>query len=165
MQNPESAILVEQAGVDTVREYALIVSRNKWLIAAAIAGSLMLAWIYLLIAPKYYQSQSLIVQEGRKGIDDVINSGERADQHFEKRLFLIGKQIASQEFLEPIIKELGKQSEGSDEQGELASWREFAGMTKVERALMTQPEAKVHRIWLMALWSPFYIRIPILPGG
>jgi succinoglycan biosynthesis transport protein ExoP len=136
MQSPESAIPVEQTGVDTVREYALIASRNKWLIAGAIVASLMLAWGYLLIAPQYYESQTLIVTEGRKGIDDVVNKGESADQHFEKHLFLIGKQIISQEFLEPIVKELGKQSDGSDGQGKLASWGEFARMTKVERAMI-----------------------------
>jgi succinoglycan biosynthesis transport protein ExoP len=136
MQSPESALPVEQTGVDTVREYALIASRNKWLIAGAIAGSLMLACVYLLIAPKYYQSQALIVQEGRKGIDDVINKGENADQHFEKHLFLIGKQITSREFLEGIVKDLGMQSQSSDEQGELAGWGEFARMTKVERAMI-----------------------------
>jgi succinoglycan biosynthesis transport protein ExoP len=136
MLNPESAIPVEQTGVDTVREYALIASRNKWIIVGAIAASLMLAWGYLLIAPQYYESQTLIVTEGRKGIDDVVNKGESADQHFEKHLFLIGKQIISQEFLEPIVKELGKQRDGSDGQGKLASWREFARMMKVERAMI-----------------------------
>ncbi len=136
MQSSESAIPVEQTGVDTVREYALIALRNKWLIAGAIAASLILAIGYLLIAPKYYQSQALIVMEGRKGIDDVINKGENADQHFEKHLFLIGKQIISQNFLETIVKELGKQSDGSDGQGELTDWRAFARMTSVERAMI-----------------------------
>lgn len=136
MQNPESIISVEQTGVDTVREYALIASRNKWLIAAAIAGSLMLAWVYLLIASKYYQSQALIVTEGRKGIDDVLNKGEDADKHFEKHLFLIGKQITSQEFLEAIVKDLGKQSDGSDGQVGVTGWQKIASMTKVERAMI-----------------------------
>jgi len=142
MQNPDSAISGEQTGVDTVREYALIASRNKWLIAGAIATSLTLAWIYLLIAPKYYQSQSLIVQEGRKGIDDVINKGEDADKHFEKRLFLIGKQITSQDFLEAIVKDLGKQSDGSDGQVGATGWREIASMTKVERAMIDPAAGK-----------------------
>lgn len=136
MQIPESAIPVEQTGVDTVREYALIAGRNKWLIAGAIAASLTLAWGYLLIAPKYYQSQALIVTEGRKGIDDVLNKGEYADQAFEKQLFIIGKQIVSREFLEPIVKELSKQSDGFDGQGESSNWREFARMTMVERAVI-----------------------------
>lgn len=136
MQYPESVASVEQTGVATVREYALIASRNKWIIMGAIALSLTLAWSYLLIAPKYYQSQSLIVMEERKGIDDVINKGEDADKHFEKRLFLIQKQITSQDFLGAIAKELSMRSDGSDGQGELAGWGELARMTKVERAMI-----------------------------
>ena len=98
MRFPESIASVEQTGadtVDTIRRYALIVWRNKWVIAGAIALSLILAWGYLLIATKYYQAQALIVVEDRKGIDDVINRGENADEHFEKRLFVIQKQINS----------------------------------------------------------------------
>lgn len=135
MQYPESAASVEQTGMATVREYALIASRNKWIIMGAIALSLTLAWSYLLIAPKYYQSQALIVAEGRKGIDDVINNGEGSEKNFEKRLFLIQKQIISQDFLDAIAKELDVRSDESDGQ-ELAGWGELASMTKVERALI-----------------------------
>lgn len=133
MQYPESVASVEQTGMATVREYALIASRNKWVIMGAIALSLMLAWSYLLIAPKYYQSQSLIVAEERKGIDDVINTGEGSEKHFEKRLFLIQKQIISQDFLGAIAKELSMHRDGSDE---LVGWGELASMTKVERAMI-----------------------------
>jgi polysaccharide chain length determinant protein (PEP-CTERM system associated) len=136
MQYPESAIPVEQTGMVTVREYALIASRNKWVIAGAIALSLALAWGYLLISPKYYQSQTLIVAEGRKGIDDVINNGENADKQFEKRLFLIQKQIISRDFLDSIVKEISIHGDGSDGQGESAGWGELASMTKVERAMI-----------------------------
>lgn len=133
MQHPES---VEQTGMATVRDYALIAARNKWVIAGAIALSLTLAWGYLLIAPKYYQSQTLIVAEDRKGINEVINNSEAEEKHFEKRLFLIQKQVTSQDFLSGIAKELSMHGKGSDEQGELASWAELARMTKVERAMI-----------------------------
>ncbi|CUS34156.1 GumC family protein [Candidatus Nitrospira nitrificans] len=136
MQYPESTASVEQTGMASVREYALIASRNKWVIAGAIAFSLTLAIGYLLIAPQYYQSQTLIVVEERKGIDQVINKGERADEHFERQLFLIQKQIISQDFLEVIAKELSLRRDGSNGQGEVASWIELAGMTKVERAMI-----------------------------
>ncbi|HWF60064.1 MAG TPA: AAA family ATPase [Nitrospira sp.] len=136
MQYSESAASVDQTGMATVREYALIASRNKWIIMGAVALSLTLAWSYLLIAPKYYQSQALIVAEGRKGIDDVINNGEGSEKNFEKRLFLIQKQIISQDFLDAITKELDVRSDGSDGQGELAGWGELASMTKVERAMI-----------------------------
>ncbi|HEX6727226.1 MAG TPA: AAA family ATPase, partial [Nitrospira sp.] len=136
MQYPESVTSVEQAGMATVREYALIASRNKWVIAGAITLALTLAWGYLLIAPKYYQSQTLIVKEERKGIDDVVKSGDDYEKYFEKRLFLIQKQITSQDFLGAIVKELSVQSGGSDEQEDLPRWGELARMTKVERAMI-----------------------------
>ena len=136
MQYPESVAFVEQTGMATVREYALIASRNRWVIAGAIVLSLTLAWGYLLIAPKYYQSQTLIVQEERKGIDDVIKTGEDSEKHFEKRLFLIQKQIISQDFLGAIAKELSVQKDGSDDQGKVAGWGELASMTRVERAMI-----------------------------
>jgi succinoglycan biosynthesis transport protein ExoP len=136
MQYPESAASVEQTGMATAREYALIASRNKWVIAGAIALSLTLAFGYLLIAPQYYQSQTLIVVEERKGIDQVINKGESADEHFEKQLFLIQKQIISQDFLGVIAKEFSLHRDGSDGQGELADWNELASTTKIERAMI-----------------------------
>ncbi|OQW37816.1 MAG: hypothetical protein A4E19_12410 [Nitrospira sp. SG-bin1] len=137
MQYSESVVSVDQTGTATVREYALIASRNKWVIVGAIALSLALAWGYLLIATKYYQSQTLIVAEDRKGIDDVINSGEGSEKHFEKRLFLIQKQIISEEFLEPIAKELHAQGDGSsDEPGQIGGWGALASRTKIERAMI-----------------------------
>ncbi|MEQ1679899.1 MAG: AAA family ATPase [Nitrospira sp.] len=136
MQYPESAATVEQTGMAIVHEYFRIASRNKWVIVGAIAISLTLAIGYLLIAPKYYQSQTLIVVEERKGIDQVINNGERANEHFERQLFLIQKQIVSQDFLSVIEKEFALRRDGSDGQGELAGWSELAGVTKVERAMI-----------------------------
>ena len=136
MQYPESAVSVEQTGMAAVHEYVRIASRNKWVIAGAIALSLTLAAGYVLIAPKYYQSQTLIVAEERKGIDEVINKGEDADKHFEKRLFLIQKQIINHDFLGAIAKEFTLHSDGSDGQGELAGWGDLASMTKIERAMI-----------------------------
>ena len=117
MQYPESAATVEQTGMAIVHEYFRIASRNKWVIVGAIAISLTLAIGYLLIAPKYYQSQTLIVVEERKGIDQVINNGERANEHFERQLFLIQKQIISQDFLGVIAKEFSLRQDGPDGQG------------------------------------------------
>ena len=142
MQYPESVTSVEQTGTATVREYALIASRNKWVIAGAITLVLTLAWGYLLIAPKYYQSQTLIVQEERKGIDDVVKSGEDLEKHFEKRLFLIQKQITSQDFLGAIVNELSVKRGGSHEQEDLPRWGELARMTKVERAMIVPAGGK-----------------------
>ena len=77
MQYPESAASVEQTGMATVHEYFRIASRNKWVIAGAIAFSLTLAIGYLLIDPQYYQAQTLIVVEERKGIDKLSTEKDR----------------------------------------------------------------------------------------
>lgn len=136
MQYPESAASVEQTGMTSVREYALIASRNKWVIVGAIALSLTLAVGYLLIAPQYYRSQALIVVEERKELDQVFSKGESADEHFEKQLFLIQKQIISEDFLGVIAKEFSLRRDGSDGPGEVAGWAELARMTRIERPMI-----------------------------
>ncbi len=136
MQYPDLAASPEQTGFAQVHEYVLIVSRNKWIIAGAIALSLILAGMYLLIAPKYYQSQTLIVEEGRKGIDNVLDTGENTDRLFEKRLFLIQKQIRSRDFLRGLEKEFSEYVEGRDGTSAVIDWDELAGGVMVERAMI-----------------------------
>ena len=136
MQYPDLAASPEQTGFAQVHEYVLIVSRNKWIIAGAIALSLILAGMYLLIAPKYYQSQTLIVEEGRKGIDNVLDTGENTDRLFEKRLFLIQKQIRSRDFLSGLEKEFSEHVEGRDGKSAVIDWDELAGGVMVERAMI-----------------------------
>ncbi|NGZ95492.1 MAG: hypothetical protein CV089_05055 [Nitrospira sp. WS110] len=136
MQKPESAFSVEQTGVDTVREYALIASRNKWLIAGAIAIGVTLAWVYCLIATKYYESRTLIVEEKPTGIDNVIKSVEDADKRFEQRLFFIQKQVISQPFMDEVAKELGLYQDELDGQGVGTVGASLASMTKIERAMI-----------------------------
>ncbi|MBX3307146.1 MAG: AAA family ATPase [Nitrospira sp.] len=136
MQYPDLAASPEQTGFAQVHEYILIVSRNKWIIAGAIALSLILAGMYLLIAPKYYQSQTLIVEEGRKGIDNVLDTGENTDRLFEKRLFLIQKQIRSRDFLSGLEKEFSEHVEGRDGKSAVIDWDELAGGVMVERAMI-----------------------------
>ena len=136
MQYPDVAASPEQTGFAQVQEYALIVSRNRWVIAGGIALSLILAGMYLLIAPKYYQSQTLIVEEGRKGIDSVLNAGEDTDRFFEKRLFLIQKQISSQDFLEGLKKELSEHVDDLNGKPAVSDWGEFRRGIMVERAMI-----------------------------
>ena len=136
MQIPESAISVEQTGVDTVREYALIASRNKWLIAGAVACGLILAWGYCLIATQYYESRTLIVEEKPTGYDNVIKNVEDADKRFEQRLFFIQKQIVNRAFMGEVAKELGLYQDGPDGQGSDAAGAELASLTKIERAMI-----------------------------
>lgn len=136
MQYSDVAAPPEQTGFAQVREYALIVSRNKWIIAGAIAFSLILAGMYLLIAPKYYQSQTLIVAEGRKGIDSVLDAGEDTDRRFEKRLFLIQKQISSGDFLGGLKKELSEHVDDLDGKPAVIDWDELRRGIMVERAMI-----------------------------
>ena len=136
MQYPDLAASPEQTGFAQVHEYALIVSRNRWIIAGAIALSLILAWMYLLIAPKYYQSQTLIVAEGRKGIDNVLATEEDTDRRFEKRLFLIQKQISSGDFLEGLEKELSEHVDDLDGKPAVIDWGELRRGIMVERAMI-----------------------------
>lgn len=137
MQYPESVASVEQTGMATVREYALIVSRNRWIIASAVALSLMVAYGYLLFAPQYYQSQALIMMaDSGKGLESVIKDTEAEEKHFEQRLFLIQKQITSMDFMGAIAKELSTSSDNSGGEGGIASWGALARWTRVERAMI-----------------------------
>ena len=136
MQNFDSALPAEQTGVETVREYALIASRNKWLIAGAIALGLTVAWGYCLIATQYYQSQTLIVEEGRTEIDNVIHSVEAADKRFEQRLFFIQKQVINTKFMAEIAKELGLYQDELDGQETGIGGFELARRTMIERAMI-----------------------------
>src|SRR6478736_8784495 len=94
---------VSQSGTAIMQEYAEIAWRSKWLILGCITLSVALAWSYCVIAPKYYQSDTLIVAEEQKLLENVVQSpGER---NFEQRLFVIQRQILSQEFLGAIARE------------------------------------------------------------
>ena len=136
MQYPDLAASPEQTGFAQVHEYALIASRNRWIIVSGIALSLILAGMYLLIAPKYYQSQTLIVVEDRKGIDSVIDAGEDTDRRFEKRLFLIQKQISSGDFLGRLKKELSEHVDDLDGKPAVIDWGELRRGIMVERAMI-----------------------------
>ena len=136
MQYPDLAASPEQTGFAQVHEYALIASRNRWIIVSGIALSLILAGMYLLIAPKYYQSQTLIVVEDRKGIDSVIDAGEDTDRRFEKRLFLIQKQISSGDFLGRLKKELSEHVDDLDGKPAVIDWDELRRGIMVERAMI-----------------------------
>ena len=136
MQYHDLAASPGKIGFAQVHEYALIVSRNKWIIAGAIAFSLILAWIYLLIVPAYYESQTLIVAEVRKGIDNVLDTGEDKDRRFEKRLFLIQKQITSRDFLSGLEKEFSEHVDDLDGKPAVIDLGELTRGVMVERAMI-----------------------------
>jgi polysaccharide biosynthesis transport protein len=136
MQYPESVASAEQTGVATVREYALIASRNKWVIAGTIAISLTLACGYYLLATKYYQSQTLIVAEAHGAINNVIDNGGEAGERFEQRLFLIQRQIINRDFLREIAKEFSLFPTEFNEEEQRDALMGLMEMTRVERVKM-----------------------------
>lgn len=142
MQHPESSVHIEQDGFRAAREYLVIASRNKWVILGSLALSLTLALMYYLVATKYYQSSTLIVAEGPKGINSVIDrfdsGGRKGDleDKFDQILFLIQRQIISPDFLGEIAKETGLYADGLDEEGQADALYEVARRTRVERVKM-----------------------------
>ena len=138
MQASDFAVPVEQTASDLVHEYLLIASRNRWVIAGSIALSLTLALGYYLVATKYYQSQTLIVVEGQRGISSVIDKGGKGEleENFDQVLFLIQRQIISQDFLSEVAREVGLYADGLDEEGQAEVYRELAGKTRIGRVKM-----------------------------
>ena len=123
---------VSQSGTAMMQEYAGIAWRSKWLILGCVTLSVALAWSYCVIAPKYYQSETLIVAEEQKLLENVVQGpGER---NFEQRLFVIQRQIVSQDFLGEIAKEFSLYPKELEEGGEaFSSVRALADAIKVER--------------------------------
>ena len=82
---------VSQSGMAMMQEYAGIAWRSKWLILGCVTLSAALAWSYCVIAPKYYRSETLIVAEEQKLLENVIQGA--GEGNFEQRLFIIQRQI------------------------------------------------------------------------
>ena len=64
---------VSQSGMVMLHEYAGIVRRSKWIILGCVTLSATLAWGYCVFAPNYYRSETLIVSEDQKQIDNVVH--------------------------------------------------------------------------------------------
>jgi len=136
MQYPESTASLEQTGMATVHEYVRIASRNKWVIAGAIAVSLILAWGYYLLATKYFQSQTMIVAEQHGSIDNLIDKDGDGGGSFEQRLFLIQRQIINRDFLQEIAKEFSLFPRELTESQQREALIQLMNMTRVERVKM-----------------------------
>jgi polysaccharide biosynthesis transport protein len=148
MRSPGSHVPAEHTGMVAAREYALIASRNKWVIAGAIALSLTLAWGYYLLATKYYQSQTLIVAEEHGAINNVIDNDGGRGERFEQRLFLIQRQIINRDFLRDIAKEFSLFPSELNEEEQRDAIVGLMDMTRVERvkmdpAVATSPQSLV----------------------
>jgi polysaccharide biosynthesis transport protein len=122
---------VSQSGTAMMREYAGIARRSKWLILGCITLSAALAWGYCLIAPKYYRSEALIVAEDSKQLENVVH--EAGEENFEQRLFIIQRQIMSQNFLGDIAREVNPYPKELEEGGEAFAVYALTGAIKVEK--------------------------------
>lgn len=93
----------DQSGVAMVREYAGIAWRNRWLIAGCVVLFVGLAWLYCVLAPNYYRSETLILAEEPKLLENVVQGA--GEGNLEQRIFVIQKEILNPQFLAPIAKE------------------------------------------------------------
>ena len=127
---------VSQSGITLMREYAGIARRSKWIILGCVTLSMALAWSYCVIAPKYYRSETLIVSEEQKALEGVNRGAADVKfEHgrFEQRLFIIEREIESQEFLGDIVKAFNPYPKQLEEGGENFAVDALAGAMKVER--------------------------------
>jgi polysaccharide chain length determinant protein (PEP-CTERM system associated) len=116
-------------------EYIGIAQRCKWLILGCIAASVALAWSYCLLATQFYRSESLVVVEEPKLVENVVQVSVdgKVEQRIEQRLFLIQRQIMSVDFLGSIAKEFDLYPEEREAGDEHAVIEAVAGATKVDR--------------------------------
>jgi len=122
---------VGQSGIAVLNEYAGIARRNIWIIVGCIGVSAVLAWSYCIFAPNYYQSETLIVAEDQKLLESVVRETEQGN--FDRRLFIIQRQIMSRDFLSGIIMELNPYPKELDEGREDSAVRTMIGAIKVEK--------------------------------
>jgi polysaccharide biosynthesis transport protein len=126
----------DQSGTAILNEYAGIVWRNKWPILGCITLSTILAWSYCVITPNYYRSETLIVAEQQKPLENVAH--QAGEGNFEKRLFIIQRRIMSLDFLGGIARELNPYPKALEEGGEASAALELSSAVKVEK-IKTDP--------------------------
>ena len=114
-----------------MHEYAGIAKRGKWLILGSVAFSVALAWSYCVLAPQYYRSETLIVAEEQNRLDNVAKG--LGEGNFEQQLFIIQRQMLSQEFLGEIVRAFNPYPDALEEGGETFAVMALAGAIKVER--------------------------------
>ena len=125
-----------QSGTAMLHDYAGIVWRSKWLILGCVTLSTILAWGYCAITPNYYRSETLIVAEDQKLLENVVH--EAGEGNFEKRLFIIQRRIMSQDFLGDIAREFNPYPKELEEGGETFAALALTGAVKVEK-IKTDP--------------------------
>src|SRR5688572_20474272 len=120
----------EQSGTAMMREYYAIALRNRWLILACLASSVLLAWMYCVLAPQYYRSETLILAEEQNLLENV---GQRSGEgNLEQRIYLIQRRIMSPDFFAPIAKEFNLYPKDLSQQEEDLALRTLADSITVE---------------------------------
>ena len=114
-----------------MQAYARIAWRSKWLILGCITLSVALAWSYCLIAPKYYRSETVVVAEGQKLLENVVQGPKEAS--IEQRLFVSQRRILNQDFLSEIAREFSLYPKENEEGGEASALLALTNAVKVER--------------------------------
>jgi uncharacterized protein involved in exopolysaccharide biosynthesis len=140
---------VNSSAIDVLQEYLRIGWRRKWLIVGCLLLSLTAAWVYCMLAPKLYRSETLILVEEQKIPENYVQGV--VEGNLEQRIFVIQKQIVSRPFLKEIVKEFNLYPEEVAKSGEDAATGILAGATL--SAVTT---------WTLSL-SPFFTKIPAPP--
>ena len=122
---------VNQSVVAVLQEYGGILWRSKLLILGCIALSAALSWGYCVITPNYYLSEALIVAEDHKLVENVVH--EPGEGNFDRRLFIIQRQITSQDFLSEIVREFNPYPKKLEVGGEYTAILELAKAIKVDK--------------------------------
>jgi len=84
-----------------------------------------------MFAPNYYQSETLIVAENQKLLEN--NGRETEEGNFEQRLFIIQRQIMSRDFLNKIITEVNPYPKELDEGREDDAVQALIGAIRIEK--------------------------------
>src|SRR5262245_32655921 len=137
MKFMEEASPTSQSGTAMMQAYVGIAWRGKWLILGCITLSVALAWSYCLIVSKYYRSETIIVAEGQKLLENVVQEPREAS--IEQRLFVSQRKILNQDFLGEIAREFSLYPEVIEEGGEASAVLALTSAVKVERIRTESP--------------------------
>src|SRR5581483_5767 len=92
-----------ESAMNVIRDYWNIALRRKWLVASAVALCLGAAWLYCMVSPKLYRSETLILVEEQKIPESYVQGV--VEHNLEQRLFVIQKEILSRPLLTEIVNE------------------------------------------------------------
>src|SRR5688572_21519742 len=98
-----------------LQDYWSIAVRRKWLILGSIFLSLAVAGTLLLVLPKRYRSEAVLLVEDQKVPENYVKG--IVEGTVAERIFLIRQQVMSRGLLGDIVKELHLYSEEQERDG------------------------------------------------